>query len=229
MVVSHPDTANFIFTSPFHGDIAFVCLHFGDQQDYMLPDEEASILSTRASVKRTTEFTLGRAAANLVLKQLGFESPPPLLKGERGEPLWPEGIVGSITHCGPWAVAAAALSSVAVTIGIDLENCEEIPSDDIAGLICDDTERKWALEVERHHNRLVMLFSAKEAAFKAFYPLCRRFIDFKEIRLRWVPEREQFRGKLLIDLNSTFTQGYEFDVGCKFSTDLILTHMMLGR
>jgi len=115
-------------------------------------------------VKRRTEFTLGRAAANLAVKQLGFESPPPVLKGERGEPLWPEGIVGSITHCGSSAIAAAAVGSVALSVRIDLENQDQIQTNDIPGLICGDAERKWAVEDGHYGNRLVMLFSAKVAA-----------------------------------------------------------------
>jgi 4'-phosphopantetheinyl transferase EntD len=228
MVVNQRDAANLMLASPFNENIAFACLRLGDQVNYTLPREEALILSPRASVKRRTEFTLGRAAANLAVKQLGFESPHPVLKGERGEPLWPEGIVGSITHCGCWAIAAVAVSSVVLSIGIDLENPDQIQTDDIAGLVCHDTECRWAMEDRHYGNRFVMLFSAKEAAYKALYPLCRRFIDFKEVRLRWIPERQQFRGELLTGLNPTFTQGFEFDVGCKFSRDLILTHMVLG-
>ena len=228
MAVNYPDTECFLFSSPFHQDIAFVCLHMGEQANYILPREEVLILSKRASLKRRNDFALGRAAANLAMKELGLNSPPPLLKGEKGEPLWPDGVVGSITHCGPWAIAAAAWRSVALTIGVDLENADEIRTDDIAGLICHDTERKWAHEDGRYHTRLATLFSAKEAAFKAFYPLCRRFIDFKEVELTWIAARAQFRGELLTDLNPTFARGYEFDVGCKFSQDLILTYMVLG-
>jgi 4'-phosphopantetheinyl transferase EntD len=66
--------------------------------------------------------------------------------------------------CGSWAIAAAAVSSVALSIRIDLENPDQIQTDDIAGLICRDAERKWAVEDGHYGNRLVMLFSAKVAA-----------------------------------------------------------------
>jgi len=152
-----------------------------------------------------------------------------VLKGERGEPLWPKGIVGSITHCGAWAIAAAASSSAAWTIGIDLESTATVPTDGVARLICHDTERRWVVEKGNYAKRLVMLFSAKETAFKALYPACRRFIDFKEVKFTWIPERERFRGELLTSLNPDFARGYEFDVGCILDRDLVLTHMVLGK
>ena len=74
-----------------------------------------------------------------------------------------------------------------------------------------------------------MVFSAKEAAFKALYPLCNRFIDFKEVRLRWIPEREQFRGELLTSLNSDLTRGFEFNVGCNRDGDLIFTLVVISE
>ncbi len=159
---------------------------------------------------------------------LGFESPPPVLKGERGEPLWPEGIVGSITHSGSWAIAAAAVSSVAFSIRIDLENPDQIQTDDIAGLICRDAERKWAVEDGHYGKSFSHAFFSEGSSLEGPLPLCRRFIDIREVRLRWIPERQQFRGELQTGLNPTFTQGFEFDVGCKFSRELILTHMVLG-
>lgn len=216
------------FPSPFPEDFAFVTLSLRNSAEHMLHPEEKCILSARASAKRKKEFSLGRAAVRLALKQLGLQSPPPVLQGEGREPLWPEGIVGSITHCEPWAIVAAARRSVALTIGIDLESATTIRIDDIGALICHDTERNWVAESGGCRERLMMLFSAKEAAFKALYPLCKRFVDFKEVRLKWIPERERFRGELLTSLNPSFTRGYEFDVGCNLREDLILSHMVLA-
>jgi 4'-phosphopantetheinyl transferase EntD len=71
MLVNRREAANLMLASPFNESVAFACLRLGDQLNYTLPREEAlMILSPRASVKRRTEFTLGRAAANLVVKQL---------------------------------------------------------------------------------------------------------------------------------------------------------------
>ncbi|WP_374216235.1 4'-phosphopantetheinyl transferase, partial [Frankia sp. R82] len=52
----------------------------------------------RAVPSRRAEFVTGRACARLALARLGV-APRPILRGPRGEPTWPRGIVGSITHC----------------------------------------------------------------------------------------------------------------------------------
>jgi 4'-phosphopantetheinyl transferase EntD len=227
LVLNNAERRRPLFLSPFNEDFAFVTHSVRNSVEHRLHTEEARILSPRASASRRSEFLLGRTAAYLALKQLGFDSPPPVLQGERREPLWPEGIVGSITHCESWAIVAAARRSVALTIGIDLESAATIQTDDIGALICHDTERDWVAEDGDCRERLMMVFSAKEAAFKALYPLCKRFIDFKEVRLRWIPKQAGFRGELLTSLNPDFTRGYEFDVGCSRNGDLILTHMVL--
>lgn len=177
------------FPSPFNEDFAFVTLLLENSMEHRLHPAEERILGPRASVKRKKDFSAGRAAASLALKQLGFDSPPPVLQGEQREPLSPPGIVGSITHSEPWAIAAAARNSAASAIGIDLENVTAIQTDSIGALICCDGELDWVAPEADLQERLMMVFSAKEAAFKALYPLCGRFIDYKEVRLRWIPER----------------------------------------
>src|SRR5580700_2118478 len=47
--------------------------------------------------KRIQDFTRGRACAHRVLSELGIEDFS-LLAGEKREPVWPDGITGSITH-----------------------------------------------------------------------------------------------------------------------------------
>lgn len=223
-----PSVASPPFYSPFSKDFAFVILSDRSLLGHRLHPKELCALSSRASVKRTREFASGRAAACLALKQLGFDSPPPVLAGGRREPLWPEGVVGSITHCEPWTIVVTARRSIALAIGIDLESSRRIHTDDIAALICDSTERNWVTEEGDYRERLTMVFSAKEAAFKAFYPLCKRFIDFKEIRLTWIPEQSGFRGELLTALNQGFSPGFKFKAGCSRNGDLVLTYVVLS-
>src|ERR1700761_3617241 len=79
---------------------------FGDAPDVTLfPDEEA--LLGRAVEKRRREFAAGRGCARRALAALGLP-PAPLLPGEGGAPRWPDGVVGSITHCAGYAAAAVA-------------------------------------------------------------------------------------------------------------------------
>lgn len=60
-----------------------------------LPEEEPLI--AKSVDKRRNEFITVRHCARLALQQLGLP-PVPILKGETGEPCWPDGVVGSLTH-----------------------------------------------------------------------------------------------------------------------------------
>jgi 4'-phosphopantetheinyl transferase-like protein len=71
--------------------LAVVSLSTDDNLNYHLPPEKARALSSNAVEKRRIEFALGRAAANLALKRLGFSnSPPAVSQGPQSDPraLW---------------------------------------------------------------------------------------------------------------------------------------------
>ncbi|MDT5175634.1 MAG: hypothetical protein QOG37_2885, partial [Mycobacterium sp.] len=69
---------------------------YSDPPDLMpLPEEEPLIAKSVA--KRRSEFITVRHCARVALGELGVP-PAPILKGDKGEPCWPDGIVGSLTH-----------------------------------------------------------------------------------------------------------------------------------
>jgi len=71
----------------------------------LFPEEE--MLVARATEKRRQEFTAGRECARSALSALGVQAAP-ILRGYRGAPQWPDGIVGSIAHCAGYCAAAVA-------------------------------------------------------------------------------------------------------------------------
>ena len=71
----------------------------------LYPEEAASI--KRAVPKRWREFTAGRLCAREALRRLGIERHP-ILVGEHREPLWPSGVVGTLSHCDDCYGAAVA-------------------------------------------------------------------------------------------------------------------------
>jgi len=164
-------------------EVAFAILSTKDRNHYTFPAEEERLQSGRACDKKTMQFRLGRAAARLALTDVGNEKPAPILRGKAGEPLWPHAFTGSITHCDPWTVAVVARSSSNLAIGIDLENVRRVQAIDISSLICCDDELKWVRGGCDFYGRLAMVFSAKEALYKAVYPFCGRYLDFKEVEL----------------------------------------------
>jgi 4'-phosphopantetheinyl transferase EntD len=151
-----------------------------DPPDAVLVPEEAASLS-RASDKRRLEYTTGRHCARRALAQLGVV-PAAILTGSAGEPHWPEGVVGSITHCAGYRAAAVAWAADVSTIGIDAEPHDPLPTG-VLEAVSRSEERSLIRRLagsapDVYWDRL--LFSAKEAVYKAWYPLARRMLGFEE-------------------------------------------------
>jgi 4'-phosphopantetheinyl transferase EntD len=151
-----------------------------DVQDATLFREEAAAVA-RAVDRRRREFATGRACARKALERLGVGSVP-ILPGPRGEPRWPAGIVGSITHCDGFRGAAVARADDFAALGIDAEPDAGLPDGvlerialpeeraQIAALVLEKPDVSW--------DRL--LFSIKESTYKAYFPLAERRLSFAD-------------------------------------------------
>ncbi len=157
---------------------------FADPPDAALfPEEEAYV--ARAVEKRRREFTTGRWCARAALQQLGI-APAPLLRDERGAVRWPAGVRGSITHCPGYRAAAVAWASQVSALGIDAEPHEPLPEGVLDVVALPDEQRGLAaLGTALHWPRV--LFSCKEAVYKAWYPLTREWLDFSEASIELDP------------------------------------------
>lgn len=193
-----------------------------DLANHALHPEEARILAPRTCEKRRVEFAIGRAAAHLALKQLGSEITEPILHGPGGEPLWRDGIAGSITHCFPWSAAVVVNSSNHFVIGVDLETTDGIQGTDISHLVCREAELDWVRR-GNFKERLTMIFSAKEAVYKAFYPVCLRYIDFKEVGLTWFPEHNCFQAEFQERLRTDLLWGEVCAVHCRRHAEMVFS------
>jgi 4'-phosphopantetheinyl transferase EntD len=171
---------------------------FADPPDVMLfPEEEA--LVARAVDKRRREFTTGRGCARSALAALGV-APAPILRGERGAPQWPPGIVGSITHCAGYRAAAVGRARDVLAIGLDAEPDEVLP-DGVLKAISLPSERERLRDLAARApgtswDRL--LFSAKESVYKAWFPLARRWLGFEDADITINPEGGTFDARLLV-------------------------------
>jgi 4'-phosphopantetheinyl transferase EntD len=171
---------------------------FNDASNAVLfPIEEAVV--GRAVEKRRAEFTTGRACARDALARLGLP-PSPIPSGERGEPQWPAGVVGSITHCDGYRACALARTTQIATVGIDAEVNAALP-DGVLTEIARPEELPRLRELERdlpavHWDRL--LFSAKESVYKAWFPLARRWLGFEDATVTFDPSGGAFRARLLV-------------------------------
>lgn len=151
-----------------------------------LPEEEPLI--ARSVVKRRNEFITARYCARIALGELGWP-PVPILKGDKGEPCWPDGVVGSLTHCAGFRGAVVGRSSVVRSVGVDAEPHDVLP-DGVLGAISLGAERRElaALPGGLHWDRI--LFCAKEATYKAWYPLTKRWLGFEDAHTTFALSRE---------------------------------------
>jgi 4'-phosphopantetheinyl transferase EntD len=160
----------------------------------LFPEEEASV--GRAVEKRRREFVTGRACARQALQRLGIR-PVAIPNGERGEPLWPSGVVGSISHCRGYCACAVAKASDVLALGVDAEVHEPLPEGVLEGVAFG---RERAMVAKRgvgvHLDRL--LFSAKEAIYKAWFPLAHRWLGFEDVELTIDVGGAEFCARLLV-------------------------------
>lgn len=163
----------------------------------LFPSERPPVAN--AVDRRRREFMTGRACARTALRRLGAPEVA-VPSGSDGEPLWPAGIVGSITHCDGYRACAVARSHAALTVGIDAEPNAPLPDgvleEVVHGRELDLVRRPPATGDGVAVPRL--LFSAKEAVYKAWFPLTRRWLDFADVEVSLDPARARFRAALLV-------------------------------
>jgi 4'-phosphopantetheinyl transferase EntD len=153
-----------------------------DLEERLFPEEEAMIANAVPSRQR--EFRTVRGCARTALTDLGLERGP-MLPGYGGAPVWPTGVVGSMTHCTGYRAAAVAMANRCPTFGIDGEPHFPLPSG-VLDLVALPQERDDLGELGQSHPNICwdrLLFSAKESVYKAWFPLTGRWLGFHKVRL----------------------------------------------
>jgi 4'-phosphopantetheinyl transferase EntD len=209
---------------------AAIVVEARDARDVVLfPAEEAAL--GRVVERRRREFITARACARAALGRLGLPAAP-ITNGAHGEPRWPAGIVGSITHCDCYCACAVARSSEIVTIGVDAELNAPLP-DGVLSEISRSEELPWLGELQRvaptvRWDRL--LFSAKESVYKAWYPLARSWLGFEEAAVTVDLAGGSFSARLLVSGPELADQRLQGFSGRWLVRDgLILTAVALTR
>jgi 4'-phosphopantetheinyl transferase EntD len=160
----------------------------------LFADEERALGA--AVEKRRREFVTGRACARIALSRLG-RPPTAVRSGARGEPLWPPGVRGSITHCRGYRACAATVAPEVLALGIDAEPHAPLPPA-ILGVVATARERRWARTRPAGLCLDRLLFSAKEAIYKAWYPLVGVSLDFDGVELDVDLGDATFSGRVLV-------------------------------
>jgi 4'-phosphopantetheinyl transferase EntD len=144
-------------------------------------------------MQRRREFATGRACARRALDRLGLPTGA-IPVGARGEPLWPDGIVGSITHCRGYRACAVARDTDLAAIGIDAEPDAPLRERVLAAVAVPEElpglERLAILDPDTSWDRL--LFCAKESVYKAWFPLTGRRLGFGDTAVAFDPDSARF-------------------------------------
>ncbi|HEX6243235.1 MAG TPA: 4'-phosphopantetheinyl transferase superfamily protein [Polyangiales bacterium] len=174
----------------------------------LYPEEAEHI--ARAVPKRLREFTLGRTCARQAMAALGLP-PAPLPANEDRSVRWPDAVWGSITHTEGLCAAVAARRDALRGVGIDAEVRGRV-TEKLWEHIANPAEIRWFRaggDALTQAERATLLFSAKEAFYKAQYCVTRTYVGFHEVTLDFDPSGE-FRVTLQNDIASAFARGATF-------------------
>jgi len=156
-------------------------------QPVFLPALEDALVE-KAAAKRRREFALGRACARAALKGLGHGDAV-IGKSANGAPIWPNGIIGSITHTASYAASLVGEARHFSGIGLDAERVGGV-TQDLWPRLFTAQERDHLLSLDDVDQPVVatLIFSAKEACYKAWGGI--GALAFRDIHV--TPDRDGF-------------------------------------
>ncbi|MDT5335327.1 MAG: hypothetical protein QOD90_832 [Mycobacterium sp.] len=172
-----------------------------DDPPDLAPLSEEEPLIARSVAKRRNEFITVRHCARLALGDLGLPAVP-ILKGDKGEPCWPDGVVGSLTHCEGFRGAVVGRAVDVRSVGIDAEPHAVLPNGVLDAISLPAERSELAtLPGGAHWDRI--LFCAKEATYKAWFPLTHRWLGFEDAHITFAVDGSgsagTFESRILID------------------------------
>jgi 4'-phosphopantetheinyl transferase EntD len=149
---------------------------------------------SNARAQRHCEFIAGRYCAIRAIQRLELspnstsQTQIPIQPDRR--PLWPLGIIGSISHSGDRAMAVIGSADNYIGLGIDCEIIlTESAAVEIADLILDPLEKALLLDQQLEYGlMLTLVFSAKESLFKALSPSLSNVISFHDLSICSISE-----------------------------------------
>jgi enterobactin synthetase component D len=186
---------------------------------------------TRSAMrKRRIEVLAGRWCAREALRALGSpHAEAPILSDASRAPVWPAGLVGSITHTQGFAAAAVAESAAARSLGIDTEQRFTLDRARRLDAYLAHPGEVAALVHGAAFDEDVaatLVFSAKESVFKCLHPFVRKHFGFHAARVVRV-EGGRFIVRLTEGLTAEFVEGYELRGGYAVTPEHVHTALVL--
>lgn len=188
--------------------------------EYQLYPQE-SVLTHKMVAKRLAEFRSGRFCTKLALAQLDIKQFP-VLVGEQRQPLWPDNVVGSISHCPGICLAIAAMQSDIAGIGVDIESASEFDSEGLK-LICSEAEIAHLQESQNPLLGAQIIFSIKESIYKCLFPSYQQWIDFLDVKVKLDWQQQSYSVKLINQKLSSFYPSLKLKGGWRLNAEFILS------
>lgn len=205
------------------GDISVASLRFA--RDEPLSSFPFRPWNDGASARRHRHFLAGRWCAQQALAHVGHHDHCELVADAHGLPQWPNTWLGSISHTEGQAVAAVAPAECFIALGVDVERL--LKPDRAARLqprIADGEELELLPDLELARS-VTLIFSAKEALYKALYPHTRQFMGFDAARL-YQRRNDVLTFALTRDWNAAWRRGHGIDVHFRLGSHHV--HSIVG-
>ena len=136
-----------------------------------------------AVASRQREYIAGRVLARELLGRLGVDTQT-IASGPKREPLWPSGIVGSISHNERYCAVVVAQDSVVTAVGIDIETTGRIGRQLWGHLFTEEeTEQLLQLDPVAQSRQATVFFSIKEAFYKYQFPITQSWVGFRDVNV----------------------------------------------
>lgn len=194
-------------------NIVTATVKWSDALEKGLLPEERKLVGKSWAKKRASDFILGRAAAHKACKRLGIESVP-VLKADDGSPVWPDDLIGSISHRQDIGVAAVSLRGHYRGLGVDVEEISDRHLK-VLSKIATAEEESWIKRENNPQLAATALFASKEALYKTLAPICKRYIGFHEVVLSGSLESRRF--------STTFSKPLIEDLGCRLEVQTVVS------
>lgn len=165
--------------------------------DARLHRDEAALVETMPLTRRAT-FVAGRLAMRAALAvHAPHDAYSPILRTDRGAPVLPHAVAGSVSHKHDAALALmlprhALAPGTSLHVGVDLEHrptAPDVTRPSIARriLTAPELDALSAFDADplAQRERVILSFAIKEAVYKAIDPTVQRYVRFTEVALHF--------------------------------------------
>jgi len=220
------EAAHRLFEKLLPSEVKVVCSRLGRGEHELHPLEAAVVAG--AAPRRKIEFAAGRYCARQALALLGHATEY-LEMGRNRAPVWPEGLVGSITHTRDLCAAAVAERKAVLGLGIDVEMLGRI-DESLTSLIVTDAELRaiTTASLQSCPDWRTIVFSAKESVLKCVLSAGGQSRRFDQIQVFFDLSSHSFAAELRSDDRSNWQDGCEIPGRWAMDERRVYTSSSLG-